>query len=305
MRVYIHANCQAVPFAGMLNEAYPDWQISFFEVHAQPIVEQVDRYYECVRTADVVLTQPIHDGFRAREDLCIGWIRANVRRDALLIVIPSLHFGAHQATWEINPFPGFDLLAAHLVASGLRPADALRHLLSNNMLTDDDIEVEIATAIAENKRRELEDKIDVKISPFLEANSRGRLLFHTNNHPMRETAVFITNGILERMGFPRRVSVEGHDYQADMHVPPLPSITRFLASRSGMTPDPAVYETVRLHSIPGMPIATYYGQMIERLAAVPPEELLSSIVKRWPTIQVLRRLAARNTVIPGIERWVS
>jgi hypothetical protein len=305
MRIHIHANCQAIPLAGMLNEAYPDWEISFFEAHAQPIIDQLDRYYEWVRTADVVLAQPIHDGFRGRDDLSLSWVRANIRPGGSLIVFPSMHFGAHQASWEMNPSPGFDLLAAHLVASGLQPADALRHLLSTDLLSDADIEREIEAAILETKRREIEDEMDVKISPFLEEHSRTRMLFHINNHPMRETAVFIANAILERMGFPRRVLVEGHDYQPNPHVAPLPAITRFLASRSGIMPDPGLYDTVLLHGIPGTPISVYYSQMIERLALVPAAELFASIAGRWPTIQVLRRLAAHNSAIPDIERWVS
>jgi hypothetical protein len=305
MRIHIHANCQAVPLAGMLNEAYPEWKISFFEVHAQPIIDHLDQYYDAVRTADVVLSQPIHDGFRAREDLSLKWVKANVHARASLIVIPSLHFAAHQPSWEGNPFPGFDLLGAHLVASGLEPDLALQRLLDLDLLTDAEIDREIDTAIAETVRRERDDEIDIKISPFLNENARVRMIFHLSNHPLRETTVWVANAVIERLGFPKRVSVAGYDYQGDPHIPPLPTITRYLAARSGTTPDPSLYDTVRLHSVAAMPLEAYYRQMIERWAAVPADELFAMIAGRWPTIQVLRRLAENNSTIPGIGRWRS
>ncbi len=305
MRIHIHANCQAVPIAGMLAEVYPDWEISFFEVHAQPIVDQIDRYYESVSTADIVLSQPVHNGFRERDDLSLGWIKANVRSRDALIVFPSLHFAAHQPGWVANPFPGIDLLAAHLLATGLQPEAALQQLLSPDLLADSDVEREIELATAETKRREIDDGVDVKISPFLDEHSDKRLLFHINNHPMRETAVFITNRILERMGLPRRVPRQGHDYQAYPHIPPLPAITRFLAARGGMAPDPEYYETVRLPAMPEVPMNSYYRQMIEQLASVPSEDLFSMIAQRWPTVQFLRRLAANKNAIPCIERWLN
>ena len=303
MRIHIHANCQALPLAGLLNEAYPEWHTTFFEVHAQPIIDELDVYYHCVRTADVVLTQPIHDGFRERDDMSIGWIKANMRSDASLIVVPSLHFGAHHAGWLDTPSPGFDLLAAHLEATGFRTADALQHLLSPDLLSDTDIEREIALAITETRRREVDDQIDIKISPYLEEHARVRMLFHICNHPTRETAVFVANAVLDRMGFCRRVPVEGYDYQAYPHMPPLPSITRFLASNSGLTLDPEIYEMVRLHTVPGVALNLYYGQMIEKLSAIPPEELYRLIECRWPSIELMRRLAENNSVIPGLERW--
>jgi hypothetical protein len=289
----------------MFGEVYPEWDISSFEVHAQAIIDQTGTYYECVKNADVVLSQPIHDGFRGREDLSLNWVKANVRADASVIVFPSMHFAAHQPGWEMNPLPGFDLLAAQLVASGLETDEATQRLLSVDLLTDAEIEREIAVAIDETKRREIEDAIDVKIGPFLEDLGRARLLFHLSNHPMRETAVFVANGILARMGFARRIPVEGHDYQAQIHIPPLPAITRFLARHNGTAPDPEVYDTVRLHGIPAMTVNDYYTGMVGRLALMPKDELFETISGRWPTVQFLRRLAAHKCSIPGIDRWAS
>jgi hypothetical protein len=287
----------------MLNEAYPDWDVAFFEVHAQPIMDRADAYQASVRAADIVLSQPIHDGYRGRDDLSINWVRENVSPRGLLIVIPSMHFAAHQPSWHGGPFPGVDLLGAHLVASGLQPEEALQRLLATDLLADEEIELEIQKCIAEIVRREEDDRIDIRFSEFLEEHARHKLLFHVHNHPVREVAVFITNAILEKLGYPRRVLVEGQDYQWGTHVPPLPTLTRFLAARAKTPFDPQIYEAARMPGVPEMPLATFYGKVVEQLALVPTDELLSRIAASWPTSQFLQRLARNSSAIPGIDRW--
>ncbi len=252
---------------------------------------------------NVVLSQPIHQGYRNRDDLSINWIRANVKASACLIVFPSMHFAAHHPTWDGGPFPGVDLLAAHLVACGLPPEEALRRLLSTDLLSDSDIEREIDASVAEIQRREDDDDIDIKISDFIEQHARREMMFHISNHPLRHTAVVVANRILEQLGYPRRVSVEGLDYQRDTHIPPLPAITRFLALRGGWYPEPELYDTARMHTVQGMPLRLFYQKVVEGLASVPPARLFSMIAGRWPAIQVFRRLAQNNATIPGIERW--
>ena len=165
MKVHIHANCQAIPLAGMLNEVEPHWDISYFEVHADKIIENIDDHRRHIRTADLVLTQPIHRNFRGRDDLSVDWIRENVRKDATLLVFPSMHFGAHHPGLDGLPLAGLpflsSLLAAQLVAAGESPATATGRLLSNDLLSEAEVETEIQVSLSEMKRRELDDQMDV------------------------------------------------------------------------------------------------------------------------------------------------
>jgi len=124
-----------------------------------------------------------------------------------------------------------DLLAAHLVASGYAPDEAVRLLLSDGLLSEAEIDTEIQTSLDETTRREIEDQIDIKIGPFLARNCRSRTLFHIQNHPLRETTAFIANQILARLGQPACVPIEGRDYQHGTHIPPLPSVARYLRVR--------------------------------------------------------------------------
>ena len=50
MKVHIHANCQAVLLAGMLNEVEPDWDISYFDVR---FACHRSRYFQAASTSGV------------------------------------------------------------------------------------------------------------------------------------------------------------------------------------------------------------------------------------------------------------
>jgi hypothetical protein len=308
MKVHIHANCQAVPLAGMLKEVYPNWDISYFEAHAKDIIERIDEHYARIRNADLVLTQPIHSGYRGRADLSIDWVRENVRRDATLLVFPSMHFTGHHPELDNLPIPGIpflsSLLAAHLIADGQTPAAALRHMLSDELLRDSDIEAEISISLDEMKRREIDDQMDILITPFLEKYCRAKALFHIQNHPLRETMVFITNQILDRIGCTARVPVDGRDYQREPHVPPLPAIARYLRTQRGDLEGAKSSEMVLIPGYPPMTQADYYGCMLEGLARLGLDEIFQVIKSRWPTVQLLRRLAAQGSALPGASRWL-
>ena len=44
MKVHIHGNCQSFVLFHMLKEVCPDWDISFYEVHAEPIMQNLADY---------------------------------------------------------------------------------------------------------------------------------------------------------------------------------------------------------------------------------------------------------------------
>src|SRR5437764_47068 len=95
MKVHIHGNCQSFVLFHMLKEVCPDWDISFYEVHAEPIMQNLADYRALIGAADIVLSQPIHPGYRDTTELSLSWIRDYVKPSAALIVIPALHFSGH------------------------------------------------------------------------------------------------------------------------------------------------------------------------------------------------------------------
>ena len=94
----------------------------------------------------------------------------------------------------------YDAIVALLIASGMAPEQVCAILLSPDYLSELFIESEIALSIGEMKRREIEDRMDVLISPFLEQHARSMQFFHIANYPFRSVYSFVINGILSGSG---------------------------------------------------------------------------------------------------------
>lgn len=305
--VHVHANCQAIAIAGMIKELYPSWRVTWFEAHTQEIIERLDEHRLRIRSADLVLTQPIHRGYRDTEELSGDWVRENVRQDATLLVVPSIYFSAHNPDLGSIPLSGlppqFNLLAAHLIAAGCRPEVALGKLLSDDLLSLDDIRDEIALALAETSRREREDCIDVPIYSFLKENCWAKPMFHIENHPLRATTAFVVNGVFQHLGLDARVPEEGHDYQPEPHFPPLPSVQRYLSEPREAGAGERDYKFIKVFGWPPLSQSVFYERVIATLSTLPRRTIESAISECTAARQFLQRLAARGSKLEGIDRW--
>lgn len=308
MDVHIHANCQSIPIAAMLLEACPDWNVTWFEVHGAEIMDRLDEHCRRVKTADLVLTQPIHKGYRDTDELSVDWVKAHARRDATVLVFPSMHFAAHHPDLGFLPFPGLphlcSLLAAHLVAAGCSESETLGLMLSEHLLRDSEIETELEESLTEASRRDVEDSIDIKIGSFIGAHYRIQPMFHIQNHPLRYTAAFITNQILERIGVAARVDEAGEDYQPNPHVPPLPAISSYLARQAGANASSGRPDTYVLHGYPQLTASEYFALIIEGLRGIPASKIYDAIAANGPSVQFFRRLAEQKSSIPRVGQWL-
>jgi hypothetical protein len=162
MLVYVHGNCQAPPLAAMLAKVYPEWRIEAYECFNTKIVDEIERYREIVAHADILMSQPIHDGYRDRDDLSLNWVRANVKPGAALVVIPALHFNGQLVSWRSVGFPGYgmdyhDMTLFQLAATEL-DVDSIVEILMDEALYPPDFvanEIEIALAEAWTRKRRI------------------------------------------------------------------------------------------------------------------------------------------------------
>ncbi len=235
-----------------------------------------------------MLVQPIHAGFRDREDLSLDWVRGAVRDDAMLLVFPSMHFTGHHPTDADLGVTGLvtgDSIVATLVASGIDPDSVGAIMTSPDLLSDHLVQREIAISIAEMARREIEDRIDIKLSPLLESDAEQGQLFHFVNHPFRQVYAFILNQIMARLGFSRRLPVDGRDWQEVPHIPLLPAVHASLARMAGTAlGGPEIGdEAVVLPGREPMTQRLYFQSMAERLAECQAGDLLATVHGRsWP-----------------------
>lgn len=305
--VHVHGNCQSLVIAGMLGEVHPEWNITFYEVHADKIIEDFEKYKYRIKNSDVIITQPIHDGYRDTPELSTKWVKCNVKDGAKLITVAATHFAAHNPDLGHLDIPGlpspFNLLAGHLVATGLDESDALETLLSESLLTVDEVQTEISLALAESHRRDRDDGLDVPIGPFLDCYCWQRPVCHIENHPLRPMMAHTVNGILRHLGLPEQISNEGRDYQPVPHFPPLPTISRHLLHWHDSTESQDQLRHVTTVGLEPQPQREFYKRVIRVLREFPPDIIFDGIARSHAAAQFLRRLANGPSQIRGIGRW--
>ncbi len=289
---------------------HPDWSISYFEVHADPIITQNEDYRAAIRGADIILTQPIHEGYRGRQDLSTDWVKAEAKPGCIIVTIPAMHFEGHH--------PGFgglgfgDLcnsaLVAHLVAAGVPPETAIDILLSPDLFDADFVRGEIESSIAETVSRDSRDAIDIPMSPIAGYLHGPVQLFHIVNHPTRPLYAYVLSKVLERLSFNgAKVSAIGKDYQSNPHIPMLPAVARHCPPGEHLPTDwrsdPDL--VVRIPNRPHMSQRQYFEAMIGQLAEHTPQAIQSAIRAHPRMVAFMRRLAKTDTMIPDISIWAA
>jgi Polysaccharide biosynthesis enzyme WcbI len=176
-------------------------------------------------------------------------------------------------------------------------------VLDEDLYPESFISEEIRLSIAEMRRREASDEIDVRISPFLDRYGDSRPLFPVITHPCRPALAYMANAILTHLGYAAAVPFSGRECLPYPHVPLPKCVSRFLRTRGGNRSEWDIADGERYH----LPTATltpveYCARVVDYLRSKPPEQLLAELQK--PHVRpFLQRLAHRVPGIPGIERW--
>src|SRR5271166_333094 len=159
MQIYIHGNCQGPAIASLIKLQFPEWDIAAYEVFSEKIINEIDRYHQYVETADIIIAQPIHDGYREREDLSLNWVKSAAKPSAQFVIFPSMFFDGQLVGCQGLKIPAYgmpysDTLFVHLTCAGLDLPDILRILLADDLYSDEFMDNEVAASINEMIRRE-------------------------------------------------------------------------------------------------------------------------------------------------------
>lgn len=300
LKIYFHGNCQAPILHRLIGEVRPEWSLGSYEVFSDAIVANLDHYRHLVRTADVVVAQPIWTGYRGIYDLSTEWITQNKPDTARLITIPSLFFrGLHPAVFYLRDegediqnvgMPYHDMTLLYLLSQRLGHDAIVDALCSPALYSRDFVHAEFATALEELRRREDADQLTVRLSPWLAACGARRQTFHVINHPTREVMAFVANAILEALGEDPAVSSEGHDDLGRPHIPPAPSVLHHLGS------PPAAGMDDFLLGDPTQSLARrpYYARTIDLMSVRSPADIYTLIARQDEQRGFLDRLKQDN-----------
>src|SRR5437868_14615177 len=159
-------------------------------------------YRALIVAADIVFSQPIHEGYRDTAELSLSWVRDHVKPNAALIVIPALHFSGHHPEFAALTHLGdlcYNSVAAHLAIIGMKTDSAVGLLLSADLFDDGIIRAEIDLQLVEMNRRETSDGIDASVADIITSQAVWFQLFHIVNHPARALCAHLINRILQRL----------------------------------------------------------------------------------------------------------
>lgn len=308
MRVYVHGNCQAPAIAKLIQQQCTDWDIAAYEVFSEKILQEIDRYHHYVETADVIIAQPVHDGYRDRDDLSLNWVRGAARRARQIVIFPSMFFDGQLVACRSTKIPAYgmpyqDALFIHLVAANRSLEEITKLLSADDLYPESFIDHEIARSIAEMERRERVDGIDLPISPFLATYGRSTQIFHVINHPYRPALAYVANEALRYLGYPAHIPLAGEELLRFPHIPLPPSVARLMHTRE---PKPANWEIgdKELYHLPAEKLtrAEYYAKLYAHLKRYSWGELTDCLqvphVRRF-----LQDAAEAMPFLPNIDMW--
>ena len=310
MRVYVHGNCQGPAIAALLKEQRPEWDVASYEVFNTKIISEIARYYHYVETADIIISQPIHDGYRNRADLSLNWLRASAKPNAQFVIFPSMFFDGQLVGCRSIKFPAYgmpyhDSLLVHLAVMGVGLQEITRILLDEDLYSDEFLRGEIARSIEEARRREHVDQIDVPMAPFLEEFGSSIQIFHVINHPCRPALANVANQILATLGYPANVHAVGQELIPFPHIPLIPSVERFMATGGRGPGEWRISDGERYH-LPSETLsrAEYFDRACEHLRQFSEAEILACLNEPH-TKSFLERVAVSNPYVPYIKSWLS
>ncbi len=235
MKLAIHGNCQTWPFHDILKSVLPMWDIESFQVHlVKNEPDDLARYERAFTEADIIICQPVGDGYRGMECLSDSWIRSAAKPATPVVSVPSLYYPGY--------FAGFAVLqdAEGLVASyeshesvlplvaGILSGDdddaILARLMDEGLFDSGAVMKEHDRSIQALRRREIEGKLDVTVSFYLEEHFASCQLFHTHNHPARPVIAYVIRQVLAALSLDIGVPDKGPDVLGYYHIPALPTV---------------------------------------------------------------------------------
>lgn len=311
MRIYVHGNCQAPAIARLIKEACPEWQVNSFEVFANPIVENQDEYHRTLKLADVVVSQPVHDGYRGRDDLSLSYVRAAVRPGVPVLVFPSMHFEGQLVGCRSMRVRGYamdyhDVLLVHLASTELSVAEISAIHDSTDLYPPEFVVSEMNLSLSEAREREKADGVDILFSPFIEEFMRRVQIFHAINHPGRPALVWMARRILSRIGWPDSAAAlpfAGPSCILFPHIPCSSSVTKVLSGPGTDLNDWEVgpkdmYKFVN----ESLTRQEYCSKAVQHIRCYSPNEMVDLLLNPRPK-SFLGRLAEARPDLPGIDFW--
>lgn len=252
MQVYLHGNCQASAIGWLLAEARPDLTLKSREVHTFDLASPAARaeYRADIEGADLILTQPISDGYRHVDDLSLSRILASKRPGTRVLVFPSIYFRGYTLQSFALNMPGHimdyhDVHVADMYRLGLSAEECHERISASDFFSRTFVLDEVLAGLRELIRREQACRADARVSPILAADLDRELLFHTFNHPGRRVLASVTRDLMRAAGEAIELQEDGVSPLNNIRIMPYASAAHHLGLDEMALPE--LGQMVRLH----------------------------------------------------------
>ena len=239
MRIYVHGNCQAPALADLIGQACgAAVDVVSRQVYSIDIEAEAAAHIHDVETADVILTQPVADGYRGTDILSTSWMRARARKDSIFMVFPVIyHRGLLPQCFTLGDYHTGRLAYhdAHALDYFLMGEDAESFVRATNrsdFLPESFVLSELSRTTLELLRRERTFAVDVPVSDIIATRLMTDQPMHTVNHPSRAVMADLADRVLERLGRGERALPHGID-MLDLYIMPPYLSTALALGHSG------------------------------------------------------------------------
>ncbi|MEN5363251.1 WcbI family polysaccharide biosynthesis putative acetyltransferase [Brevundimonas intermedia] len=227
LKIYIHGNCQATAIAELFREALSDKaSVVAREVFSVDVDVGSNEIAQLLRWADVVISQPVVEGYRGVDFLSTSWLSSQIKVSAVFLKVPVIYdrtqlpqcFNLREL--HEGRLAYHDAHALDYFLNGFSVEDFLRDTRRSDFLSEKFVQSEALLSLREILRREREAEVDIRVSDSLTAALDVRQPMLSVNHPDRGLLAELTNRLLVRMGRVEAVAVAGTPMLDHFVVPP-------------------------------------------------------------------------------------
>jgi hypothetical protein len=227
MNILLYGNCQLYAIKQTLSLSQNKYKITLVECW-QDIIDK-NMFTNSIKSANVIITQPINDNYRDLDYLSTNYIISQANQDCKIIIFDSCYFD----------FYYFDLTYKHFNNNILRkPIDyhyntmiecyrngnSIKEYIENYVNNVDLKTAEELNTIAENSLNELQHRHHlnkekysannisiISTYNFIKDNYKNKLLFYSMNHPTKYIIQFICEEIIKILSLLNTI-----DYNVDV-----------------------------------------------------------------------------------------
>ncbi len=211
--ILFYGNCQSGAIRGLMSNVLKEYNVINVACWSDKINKE--EFTLQIKSADVIITQPINENYRNTDYLHTEYLLKNSKSEAIIIIFPSLYFNFYYFDYNYKYLSNKVMIEepSHYHYHGLiecyQKNKSVEYFIENyvnniNYKTEDEINENANISLNELKKRETNMQLYKKVKnchiisayEFIKNNYKDTLLFYSINHPTKFLFHYIINQII-------------------------------------------------------------------------------------------------------------